>query len=157
MKILNPCSQLQQYVKCYYLFEQPEISTEFTFPASSCPYIKVSSNSIVISGQATRADAIAARVRHTLDKAKDPFHEIVKASKYQEKYFFGNTFEFTRQVDNHNRYLALIHKCFYNDFFRRNGAPELMKIACQWDFISWSKGIEPEKHHVSFFPKISRP
>jgi AraC-like DNA-binding protein len=53
MKILNPCPQLRHYVKCYYLFEHPIVSTELMFPASSCPYIKVSSNSIILSGQAT--------------------------------------------------------------------------------------------------------
>jgi hypothetical protein len=97
-----------------------------------------------------QADSIADRVRRMLDKSKDPFRAMVNSSKSQERDFFGDTFEFTRPVDNDARYTAIVHTCFFNDFFRKNSAPELMRIACQWDLISWSKGIDPQKHHVAF-------
>jgi hypothetical protein len=96
------------------------------------------------------ADEISARVRQTLDKARDPFRAIVNASKHQERHFFGNTFSFSRNIDDENHYLAVVQKCFYNDFFRANGSPQLMKIACKWDFISWGKAIIPERHGLTF-------
>lgn len=97
-----------------------------------------------------QADRIGKRIQKMLDNAGDPFRAIVNSSKYQEEKFFGKTFGITRPVDDDNHYLCLIHKCFYNDFFRRNKAPALMQIACKWDFISWAKGIVPEKHHIKF-------
>ena len=102
-----------------------------------------------------QAGAISRRIEIMLDKSKDPFRAIVNSSKYQEEKFFGNTFVITREVDDENRYEALIHKCFYNDYFRGNGAPELMRIACRWDFISWAKGIIPEKHGIKFTREVT--
>lgn len=97
-----------------------------------------------------RADSVSERVMKMLDRSRDPFRAIVAAAKRQEERFFGNTFTFIRETDDDRRYGAVVKKCFYNDFFRRNGAPELMRIACQWDLVSWAKGIAPERHGVRF-------
>jgi hypothetical protein len=93
---------------------------------------------------------VVRHIRTILDRSADPFSAMVRASKRQEKKFFGNTFEFTRPSDDNDKYHLLVHRCFYNDFFRINGAPELMTIACRWDLISWSQGIVPEKHGIKF-------
>jgi hypothetical protein len=97
-----------------------------------------------------KADKIAAYIRKSLDKAADPFRMMVGNSKNQEKNFFGTTFCFNRLVDDGKAYLSRISDCFYNNYFRVNHTPELMKIACKWDLISWSKGIIPEKHGFVF-------
>jgi hypothetical protein len=102
-----------------------------------------------------QADAIANRIRAMLNKAKDPFMVMVNASKHHENKFFGNTFQFSRMIDNDSQYQAVFHKCFFNDYFHNNGVPELMKIACAWDLISWSKGIDPEKHRLTFSRPVS--
>ena len=85
-----------------------------------------------------------------LDKSKNPFDTMVKISKKQETEFFGSTFRFERVFDTTERYSSLVHRCFYLDVYRRLETPELMKIACRFDLISWSQGINPEKHKVFF-------
>jgi hypothetical protein len=97
-----------------------------------------------------KSDTVAGYVKKALDKAKDPFKEMVKTSKKQEKDFFGSTFRFSRLVDDDRAYLARVSDCFYLNYFRNNNALELMQIACKWDLISWSKGIIPEKHGLTF-------
>jgi hypothetical protein len=102
-----------------------------------------------------KADNIAQRIKTMLDKSNDPFKTIVNSSKYQEENFFGSTFVITRPIDDDNHYLCIISKCFYNDFFRRNESQELMQIACRWDYISWTKGIIPDKHKIKFERKTT--
>jgi hypothetical protein len=97
-----------------------------------------------------RPDAIAHYIKISLDKAKDAFAAIVKSSKNQETKFFGSTFVFYRPVDTPDSYHLRVSDCMYNNYFRKNGAPELMKIACKWDMVSWTKGIIPEAHKVVF-------
>lgn len=97
-----------------------------------------------------RADSVSERVGKVLDRSRDPFRAMIAMAKIQEEKFFGNTFTFVREIDNGNRYRAVVKRCFYNDFFRKNNAPELMRIACRWDLVSWSKGIVPERHGVRF-------
>jgi len=31
-----------------------------------------------------------------------------------------------------------------------NNAPELMQVACKWDMVSWTRGIVPDRHKISF-------
>lgn len=100
--------------------------------------------------QFLRADAVAGRIRAALDRSKDPFRTMVSSSRDQEENFFGDSFTFQRPVDNEKNYTLLVHRCFYNDFFRRHDALFLMRIACNWDLVSWSRGIHPERHGVTF-------
>ncbi|EQA36563.1 L-2-amino-thiazoline-4-carboxylic acid hydrolase domain protein [Leptospira inadai serovar Lyme str. 10] len=97
-----------------------------------------------------KPDNIAKYIVNALNKATDPFGYLVRVSKKQESNFFGSTFSFSRTIDDPNSYHLLVHNCFYNNYFRSHQVPELMKIACKWDLISWSKGIVPEKHGITF-------
>lgn len=96
------------------------------------------------------ADSVAGYISSSLDKAKDKFASIVKSSKQQEVDFFGKTFDFYRPLDTDRVYQLRVRSCLYLDFFRENGLPELMAIACRWDMISWSKGIDPTRHGIVF-------
>lgn len=97
-----------------------------------------------------RADSVSERVGKVLDGSRDPFRAMIATAKTQEERFFGNTFTFVREIDDDTRYRAVVKRCFYNDFFRKNNAPELMRIACRWDLVSWSRGILPERHGIRF-------
>ena len=101
------------------------------------------------------AETIAKYTAQALDRAKDKFLYIVRASKKQEIDFFANTFVFHRPVDNDNKYHLNVKKCFYYEFFRENKMEELMSIACKWDLISWASGIDEEKHKIKFERNIS--
>jgi hypothetical protein len=96
------------------------------------------------------AASIAKYMAKALDKAECKFIYIVNSSKKQEVDFFGKAFIFLRTVDNENKYHLLVKKCFYYDFFKETGNPELMKIACEWDLVSWAGAIDEEKHKVKF-------
>jgi hypothetical protein len=96
------------------------------------------------------ADAVAGYIAKGLDRAKDCFAYIVASSRRQEVSFFGRGFGFYRPVDSDKAYHLRVRKCFYLDFFRKIGFPELMAVACEWDLISWSKGIDPVRHGISF-------
>ncbi|EQA47029.1 L-2-amino-thiazoline-4-carboxylic acid hydrolase domain protein [Leptospira broomii serovar Hurstbridge str. 5399] len=97
-----------------------------------------------------KPDNIGKYILNALNKSTDPFGYLVGTSKRQETNFFGSTFSFSTTVDDLNSYHLLVHNCFYNNYFREHQVPELMKIACKWDMISWSKGIIPEKHGITF-------
>ena len=95
-------------------------------------------------------ESVAGYIAAAMDKAKDKFRYIVKSSKQQEEKFFGTTFVFSRPCDTSALYHLRVHKCLYNDFFREMGFPELMIIACEWDIVSWTKGIDEKRHKVAF-------
>ncbi|EPG74979.1 L-2-amino-thiazoline-4-carboxylic acid hydrolase [Leptospira fainei serovar Hurstbridge str. BUT 6] len=97
-----------------------------------------------------KPDKIAKYILKALNKSKDPFQYMVNVSKRQESNFFGSTFSFSRATDDLNSYHLLVHDCFYNSYFRRHQVPELMKIACKWDLISWSKGVSQDRHGITF-------
>lgn len=97
-----------------------------------------------------RSDSVAAAVGRSLDRAGDPFRFMVDASKSQERRFFGSAFSFRRVRDDGDAYRLRVGRCFYFDFFKANGAPELMAVACAWDLVSWSAGIVPARHGFSF-------
>ncbi len=93
--------------------------------------------------------AIGEGVKAALDHAPDPMLVLVDASKQREEYFFGKTFTFERHQDDQQAYILHVKRCFYHQFAVANGAPELMQVLCEWDWI-WAKAIEPTKHGFSF-------
>jgi hypothetical protein len=88
-------------------------------------------------------------VRYALDYAPDPMSVLINASKEREENFFGRTFTFEPVQDDDKAYLLHVKQCFYHRFSVENGAPELMQILCEWDWI-WADAIEPQKHGFSF-------
>lgn len=73
------------------------------------------------------------QVFQILDQEPDPFVAIANTSKAKEVHLYGDTFGFERPTDDDQRYHLVIRTCFYNDFCRRNGAPELTQVWCAFD------------------------
>jgi hypothetical protein len=96
------------------------------------------------------AAMLAKRVERTLDRSRDPFATMTRLSKDQEKRFFGDGFRFDRIADDESSYRVEVRRCLYCDYFRENGLPELMRVACAWDLASWSLGVAPERHRMRF-------
>ena len=80
-----------------------------------------------------------------LDHAHDPFDLMRNISKEKEAGFYGRTFAFERPQDDEHAYLVNITGCFWNSFFARNGAPELMPAFCDFD-TNWMDAVEPGRH-----------
>jgi hypothetical protein len=97
-----------------------------------------------------KTQSISKFIESSLDKSKDPFSFMILSSKNQESNFFGKTFIFDRTIDTKDSYHLKIKKCFYYDYFKSNNSPELMKIACKWDMVSWTQGIVTKKHRMIF-------
>ncbi len=93
--------------------------------------------------------ALREGVGYALDHAPAPMSVLVDASKAREAEFFGQTFTFERQQDDDRAYILLVKRCFYQRFAVANGAPELMQILCEWDWL-WATAIEPAKHGFGF-------
>jgi hypothetical protein len=93
---------------------------------------------------------LAGRVERTLDRSRDPFATMTRLAKGQGMRIFGEGFRFARLVDDESSYRIEVRRCLYRDYFRGNGLPELMRISCAWDLVSWSRGIVPERHGMRF-------
>jgi L-2-amino-thiazoline-4-carboxylic acid hydrolase len=81
---------------------------------------------------------------------RKPFKRIVKISKEKQVKHYGNH-HFTHHIvkDTEQSYHLHIKKCFFFDFFRSNGAMEVMPIFCSMDNI-WGDILIPHKHGVTF-------
>jgi len=72
--------------------------------------------------------------------------ETKVAKTTEERY--GGAFSISEERGRES-YVIKVHKCAYNDFFKRRGYPELTKVFCAWDTI-WSKEINRQKRGLSF-------
>jgi len=56
---------------------------------------------------------------------------------------YGDTFD-VGEEKGIDQYVMVIKKCGFNDFFKRQSAPELTKIFCEWDHL-WANEINRNK------------
>ena len=61
----------------------------------------------------------------------------------------GSTIRYVQDVQDAERSFTNIHRCFYNDFFRANGAPEVTPIFCAMDYL-WAEELEKPQYGVRF-------
>ncbi|WP_020669603.1 L-2-amino-thiazoline-4-carboxylic acid hydrolase [Amycolatopsis nigrescens] len=95
------------------------------------------------------AEDMRAGTRAMLDAAPDPFSAMVEMAKSREELAFGKGFTFRRPVDDDQRYLLDVHRCFYHDVLVANSAAELTPSMCAFD-QTWIDGIDPERHGFRF-------
>lgn len=76
---------------------------------------------------------IQSEMRGWMKKCKNPFRDMVAHSKRMEN-SYGKTFEFSHPKDDDMTFYQNITKCFFNDFLRYMGAPELVPVFCKWDY-----------------------
>ena len=80
--------------------------------------------------------------------SRDPLKRIYRTSLRRAQKDYGDSFVFQHNYDG-NSYLLKIKRCFYHDFFQRNGASDLTFIFCSWD-NHWAGEIDPKKHKLRF-------
>jgi hypothetical protein len=78
----------------------------------------------------------------------DPFAGVAGTSKAKELHFYGDGFRFERPADDDHRYHLVVRTCFYNEFCRRNGAPELTQVWCAFD-TGWMDVVNEQDHGVA--------
>lgn len=80
--------------------------------------------------------------------ARDPLTALRRTAQRRALSDYGSTFRFSEK-DIARGFVLQVHRCFYYDFFRRNGHPELTTIFCAWD-RNWGDAIEPKRLGVRF-------
>ena len=81
-------------------------------------------------------------------RARDPLDSLRRTARRRARSDYGATFQFSEEGDAQT-FTLHVHRCFYYDFFRRNGHPELTTIFCAWD-RNWADAIDPERDGVRF-------
>ena len=62
---------------------------------------------------------------------------------------FGSTFRYATDVRDDRRNFVNIERCFFNDFFRTNRAPEVTSLFCALDKV-WAEALEDHRFGVRF-------
>ena len=83
------------------------------------------------------------------DAPHEAFVRISENFKKRGEDRFGQAFVYDEDVQDATRSFTNIRKCFFNDFFRANGAPELTSIFCALDKI-WADALEEQRYGVRF-------
>ena len=62
---------------------------------------------------------------------------------------YGKAFQYEQEVQTPEQSFVNIHRCFFNDFFRANGAPELTPLFCFMDTL-WADALHEGEYNVRF-------
>lgn len=92
---------------------------------------------------------VHAATRSALESALDPFAAMVGISKEREQRAFGAGFEFSHPEDDRDNYTAEVHRCYYHEVLRANGARHLTPVFCAFD-ANWIDAIEPGRDGFEF-------
>jgi hypothetical protein len=80
--------------------------------------------------------------------SRDPFAAITHAGKQRALEQYGREWEF--RIEETDRCFSMTAtKCFYADFFRAVGVPQLTRVFCHWD-QNWIEPIDPARHKIRF-------
>lgn len=73
---------------------------------------------------------------------------IEHAAQSKSKQIYGDAFVITEE-QYANRYVSVVKQCGYDDFFTRNGKPELTQVFCAWDEL-WFGEINKQSCGIQF-------
>ena len=92
---------------------------------------------------------IADRFGISQDAPEEAFNRITENFKARGEERFGKAYTYVQEVEDEGRSFVNIQKCFFDDFFRANGMPELTPIFCAMDNL-WAEELEKPKYGVRF-------
>ena len=92
---------------------------------------------------------VAHRFGITPDAPQSAFDRIAENYLPLGQQLFGSGFNYVQAVQDTDRSFTHINKCFFNDFFRQHGAPELTSIFCALDSL-WIGELHQPKYRVRF-------
>lgn len=92
---------------------------------------------------------LAERFAISQDAPSDAFDRVSQhfATRGEER--FGRAFEYVQDVQDATRSFTKITKCFFNDFFRANDAPEITPVFCAADFV-WADELADVRYALRF-------
>ena len=83
------------------------------------------------------------------DKPQESFDKVARNFIGLGKRGFGTGFSYEPDVKTADRTWVNISRCFFNDFFRSNNAPEVTRVMCALDIV-WAKKLKTGGHNVRF-------
>ncbi len=92
---------------------------------------------------------IADRFGISQDAPEETFTRIAENFKVRGEERFGKAYTYVQDVQDEWRSFINIQKCFFNDFFRANGLPELTPIFCAMDNL-WAEELKKPCYGVHF-------
>jgi hypothetical protein len=92
---------------------------------------------------------IADRFGISQDAPEEAFTRIAENFKARGEERFGQAYTYVQEVQDEGRSFVNIQKCFFNDFFRANGMPELTLIFCAMDNL-WAEELEKPCYGIRF-------
>jgi hypothetical protein len=92
---------------------------------------------------------IADRFGISQDAPEEAFNRIAENFKARGEERFGKAYTYVQEVEDEWRSFVNIQKCFFDDFFRANGMPEVIPIFCAMDNL-WAEELEKPKYGVRF-------
>jgi L-2-amino-thiazoline-4-carboxylic acid hydrolase-like protein len=92
---------------------------------------------------------VAERFAVSQDAPSDAFDRVSQHFTTRGEERFGQAFEYVQDVQDATRSFTKITKCFFNDFFRANDAPEVTPIFCALDFV-WADELADVRYALRF-------
>jgi hypothetical protein len=83
------------------------------------------------------------------DAPREAFHRISENFQKRGEQRFGSAFRYTSDVQDATRNFVNIERCFFNAFFRANGATEVTPLFCALDKV-WAEALEQPRYGVRF-------
>lgn len=83
------------------------------------------------------------------EKPQEAFERIAENFLAGGAEVFGEKFLYEQEMLTESVNSVMIRRCYFNDFLRGNGAPELITVFCSCDNI-WADEINKAKYGVSF-------
>lgn len=79
----------------------------------------------------------------------EAFEAAASNFKQRGEQSFGNAFKYEQEVQTPEQSFVNIRRCFFNDFFRANDAPELTPLFCFMDTL-WADALHEGEYNVRF-------
>ncbi len=83
------------------------------------------------------------------DVPSEAFEAAAMNFKQRGEQLFGTAFQYEQEVQTSERSFVNIRRCFFNDFFRANDAPELTPLFCYMDTL-WADALHEGEYNVRF-------
>ncbi len=94
-------------------------------------------------------DYMADRFGLSGDTPEKAFEHVAENFQTRGEERFGQAFTYVVDANSDARSFTNITKCFFNDFFRKNNAPELTPIFCAMDMV-WADEMNSGEYDVRF-------
>jgi hypothetical protein len=111
--------------------------------------LSILSDAMTAPFKAGVTEYINARFGISPDEPQKALSRISQNFKSRGEARFGKAFVYVRDVQNSNRSFTNIQRCFFNDFFRANGAAEVTAVFCAMD-DAWASAIQEPRYGIRF-------